>query len=286
MRHRSSLRFPPPRLLPLVIVAMAALLVIKSGDVVRAATNAAPVSAPAQAASAVRPAVLQLAAVSSPPAPPAPAPAPAAGPQAGLKGLAPSKPAAPSGAPEPAKPGQPSGAGSCGTDPARAPLGSPEAGAAPVTDNERKLLTELRQRRLQLDAREAAIAGREATLNAVDRRLTTRVTELAALQRKLEDLEKERKARDEANWNGLVKTYETMKPRDAAAIFNDLEPSVLLPVLDRMKESKMAPILAAMQPERARLATIGLAQMRLKANQINTAVPASQPGGVSKPSSG
>ena len=46
-----------------------------------------------------------------------------------------------------------------------------------------------------------------------------------------------------------------MKPRDAAAIFNDLDMPVLLQVLDRMKEAKAAPILAAMQPDRAREAT-------------------------------
>ena len=53
-----------------------------------------------------------------------------------------------------------------------------------------------------------------------------------------------------------------MRPRDAATIFNDLESPVLLQVLDRMKEAKAAPILAAMTPERARAATAQLAQWR------------------------
>jgi flagellar motility protein MotE (MotC chaperone) len=70
--------------------------------------------------------------------------------------------------------------------------------------------------------------------------------------------------REEANWRGLVKVYESMKPRDAATIFNDLDMQVLLPVLDRMKDTKAAPVLAAMQPDKARLATTNLAQLRLK----------------------
>jgi len=56
-----------------------------------------------------------------------------------------------------------------------------------------------------------------------------------------------------------------MKPRDAAAILNDMEMSVLLPVLDRMKETKAAAILAAMLPDRARVATTQLAALRTQA---------------------
>ena len=65
-----------------------------------------------------------------------------------------------------------------------------------------------------------------------------------------------------------MKLYETMKPRDAATIFNDLDLTVLLQVLDRMKEAKSAMVLAAMQPERARQVTERLAQMRAKANTV------------------
>jgi flagellar motility protein MotE (MotC chaperone) len=135
----------------------------------------------------------------------------------------------------------------------------------PISDSERALLLDLRGRRAELDARAAALAVREATLGAAEKRLAGRLDELNALQKRLEALEAERQAHDEANWRGLVKLYETMKPRDAAAIFNDLDLPVLLPVLDRMKESKAAPVLAAMQPERARQVTAELAQMRTRA---------------------
>ena len=43
---------------------------------------------------------------------------------------------------------------------------------------------------------------------------------------------------EDASWQGLVKLYEAMKPRDAATIFNDLEMPVLLQVVDRMKEAR------------------------------------------------
>lgn len=155
--------------------------------------------------------------------------------------------------------------------PSQPPLPTPAQAPAPpaeppVGEAERALLLELRARRATLDAREQALGSREAIIGAAERRLGARVDELAALQARLEQLETARRERDDANWRGLVKTYEVMRPRDAAAILNEMEMPVLLQVLDRMKEAKAAAILAAMLPDRARLATSELAQMRTRAN--------------------
>ena len=135
----------------------------------------------------------------------------------------------------------------------------------PISEGERALLLELRQRRKDLESREAELSAREAVLSAAEQKLSARAEELQALQSRLEGLETARKSHEEANWRGLVKLYESMKPRDAAAIFNDLDMPVLLQVVDRMKEAKAASVLAAMQPERARQVTAELAQMRLRA---------------------
>ncbi len=151
-------------------------------------------------------------------------------------------------------------------DPAHAdPVCPAETSGPPISDSERALLLDLRGRRAELDAQAAALAVREATLGAAEKRLAGRLDELNALQKRLEALEAERQAHDEANWQGLVKLYEAMKPRDAATIFNDLDLPVLLPVLDRMNDRKAALVLAAMQPERARQVTAELAQLRTRA---------------------
>jgi flagellar motility protein MotE (MotC chaperone) len=138
----------------------------------------------------------------------------------------------------------------------------PDETAPPVTDSERALLLELRQRREELDARDAALVARESVLAAAGQKLSARVAELQGLQKKLESLDAARREREDTSWKGLVKVYEAMKPRDAATIFNDLETPVLLQVVDRMKEAKAAPVLAAMQPDKARDLTAKLAQMR------------------------
>lgn len=145
-----------------------------------------------------------------------------------------------------------------------APLSAAEPS---VSDAERAILGDLRRRRAELEAREATLVAREGVLAATEQRLAARVEELVVLQTRLEALETARRQRDEESWRGLVKLYETMKPREAAAIFNDLDRPVLLGVLDRMKEGKAAPILAAMQPERARQITADLARRRSEANR-------------------
>ena len=56
-----------------------------------------------------------------------------------------------------------------------------------------------------------------------------------------------------------------MRPSDAAAIFDGLALDVLINVFERMSERKSAPILAGMNPERAREVTTQLAERQRSA---------------------
>ena len=67
---------------------------------------------------------------------------------------------------------------------------------------------------------------------------------------------------EEERLTSLVKIYENMKPKEAATIFNTLDLDVLLAVVGRMNERKTSPILAAMDPDKARIVTIKLAEQR------------------------
>ncbi len=133
---------------------------------------------------------------------------------------------------------------------------------APVSDSERTVLLELRQRREELERRDATIGARESVLIATEQKIDARLKELRDLQGQLAGLDAQRQQREEANWQSLVKVYETMKPREAAAIFNDLQMPVLLPLIGHMKEAKAAAILAAMAPDKARDVTAQLAKAK------------------------
>ena len=145
-----------------------------------------------------------------------------------------------------------------------------QAPAPPVVSaSERQLLQDLRRRSSALDNRERQLDQRADLVQAAELKLQDKLAELTALQAHLEQVEDARRRRASGNWDGLVKTYQDMKPHDAAAIFDVLDLNVLLEVLDRMDERKAAAVLAAMVPERARLATQMLAQKRLRADAID-----------------
>ena len=249
---------PTPRLLPLTIFVLSGLLAVKSVTLVRAAVGSTGQSAPGATTGATPGATTGATTgtntgASVPPAVSSVAPENRA---AILPAAAQVAPAAQSGA----QPGI-----SSGPSPTL-PSGPPPsaASAASVSDGERTVLLQLRQRRQELDARDTTVTARESTLAAAELRLNARVAELETLQHKLEGLEQAREERDDASWLGLVKLYESMKPRDAATIFNDLDMKVLLGVVDRMKDAKAGLVLAAMQPDKAREVTTKLAALRTK----------------------
>ena len=138
---------------------------------------------------------------------------------------------------------------------------------------ERELLQALRARRAELDAREQALLTREVVAEATERRAAQRLEEAAAaLQRQAATAgrdhegdrarDRDRSEREEAGWRQMVKLYEGVRPREAAAIFDELDLSVLVPLVDRLREAKAAPIIGAMRPERARALTAELARHR------------------------
>jgi flagellar motility protein MotE (MotC chaperone) len=140
----------------------------------------------------------------------------------------------------------------------------PSEPPSPEQQAERAVLEGLRARRGELDAREQAIAAREMMLAAAEKRITQRIEELGALQQRLQAADRTLGEREEAGWRQMVKLYEGMRPRDAAAIFDELEQPVLLQILDRMGERRAAPVLGAMKPDRARSITAELARHRAR----------------------
>jgi len=131
-----------------------------------------------------------------------------------------------------------------------------------LTDEEIELLQSLAQRREELEQRAKDIDQREVMLAAAEGRIEEKIQELEALRATIESLLEEHGEQEEAQLESLVKIYESMKPKDAARIFEELDMTVLLDVIERMKERKSAPILAKMDPVRAKAITLQLAQRR------------------------
>jgi flagellar motility protein MotE (MotC chaperone) len=130
------------------------------------------------------------------------------------------------------------------------------------TDEEVDVLQQLAKRRQELDQRARQLDEREALVKAAEQRMEQKMAELRALQATVEDLLKKRDTADEQQLASLVKIYENMKPQAAAQVFEEMDMDVLLDVVSRMKERKVAPILAQVSPTRAKELTYELMQRR------------------------
>lgn len=137
----------------------------------------------------------------------------------------------------------------------KSPIGSTTGN----TSTEQAVLDRLSERRAELDLLAEELDMREALVTAAETRLEERVAALEALEVRINALVEERKAIDDAQLADLVAMYENMRPRDAAGIFDQLEIEVLLRVTRQMNPRKLAPILAAMTPDRAQELTERLA---------------------------
>ncbi len=129
---------------------------------------------------------------------------------------------------------------------------------------ERALLERLQERRQELDSRARELDLRESMLKAAEKKLETQTAVEQAgggggaktgpmAQRK------EKEEAENARFKGVVTMYETMKPKEAAKIFDRLDIRVLLDVASQIKPQIMAAILAQMSPEAAERLTIELA---------------------------
>ena len=124
----------------------------------------------------------------------------------------------------------------------------------------REVFDDLAKRRKGLEQREKDLRTREALLRAAEQELDRKYQELSTLREEIENLLEQQSDEEKARIQSLVKIYEGMKPKEAARIFDTLDLDVLMSVMGRMSERRASPILANMNPERARTVTILLAE--------------------------
>lgn len=236
------------RVLPLTILAVALLLGLKIGAFWqgRAELFVTPAGAQQPAAPAAQPAATGQPTQLTPPRPPAE--------QQNAQAPAQQQPAPQS----PPAQQAPAAAG-----PAVAPSSTIQSLASrdptTYTRAEIELLANLAQRREVLEQRAREIDLRESLLAAAEKRIDERIAELRKLEASIKQIVQQYDKQEEQNLQGLVKVYENMKPKDAARIFEKLEPNVLLGVVERMKEAKLAAVLADMPPDAAQDITVRLA---------------------------
>jgi flagellar motility protein MotE (MotC chaperone) len=145
-----------------------------------------------------------------------------------------------------------------------APASAPDVTSAPaanpddvldgpdLTESEIEVLKHLSERRKELDKKAHEMDQRETLLNLTEQRVDKKITDLKQMQEDIRKVLGDADAQHVKQVASMVKIYETMKPKDAAKIFENMDMPTLVEVASRMKESKAAPVLAAMNAEKAK----------------------------------
>ncbi|WP_181163010.1 MotE family protein [Emcibacter nanhaiensis] len=128
--------------------------------------------------------------------------------------------------------------------------------------SEVQLLQELADRREVLEQRAKEMDIREKLLEATENRIDQKIASLKKIEAQIQALLKTHDEREQAQLDSLVKTYTAMKPKDAARIFDNLDMDILINIIEKMNEKKVAPILAKMSPQTAKELTVELATRR------------------------
>ena len=129
-----------------------------------------------------------------------------------------------------------------------------------VSASERAILERLQSRRQEIEARQREIDIRESLLKSAEKRIENKVEEMKAVESRISATQAEQKAAEAQRMKGLITTYEGMKPKDAARVFDRLEMGVLIEIASAIAPRKMSDILGLMSPEAAERLTVEMAR--------------------------
>ena len=151
------------------------------------------------------------------------------------------------------------------------PAPRPPPPAEPMPASERAILEKLSARRDALKQRDETLSLREQMLGTAERKLEEGVKDLKRNEERPDGAGAQQAEAERAALKNIVTMYETMKPKDAARVFDRLALDVLVPIVLAMNPRKMADVLALMQSEPAEKLTVALA------NRARGQTPTQQP---------
>jgi len=123
------------------------------------------------------------------------------------------------------------------------------------TQSEILILQELAERREALDLRSKEIDKKALQLKITEREIDKRLKQMQEYEQKLKALIDEYNKKEKENIASLVKVYASMKPKEAARIFETLDLEVAGALMKEMKPSASSAILAQITPIKAKAIT-------------------------------
>jgi flagellar motility protein MotE (MotC chaperone) len=146
-----------------------------------------------------------------------------------------------------AKDGSASKAGSASSASAPAASAAPQdsLSSAPNT------LAYIAKKEAELKQREDAVQKKEASLAEMEKDVEKKMNNLIAAQQEVQAYRAEREEGQSAKVKSLVKIYESMKPKDAAKLMENLDDKLVVFIVSSMTSDGAASILTNMDPKKA-----------------------------------
>jgi flagellar motility protein MotE (MotC chaperone) len=136
------------------------------------------------------------------------------------------------------------------------------------------VVNSLGKRRRELDARDSQLGIQANMIAAAEARVDSKIAQLKQLQAQINALLVQHDDAQKTQIASLVKTYTSMKAKDAARIFNSLPDEVLVPVAHDMKSDVLGLVMANMNPDSARELTVKLANKLTLPQTADALMPA------------
>ncbi|WP_171131916.1 MULTISPECIES: MotE family protein [unclassified Ruegeria] len=143
----------------------------------------------------------------------------------------------------------------------------PEAPASTTAAELQLLLSELQAREKDLKLREEEIQNTERALEIANDAIETRLVTLEQAEEALRETLSLADKAAEKDLSRLTEVYQNMKPKDAAALFETMDPVFAAGFLGRMPADTAAGVMAGLSPEAAYTISVVMAGRNARAPQ-------------------
>jgi flagellar motility protein MotE (MotC chaperone) len=123
---------------------------------------------------------------------------------------------------------------------------------------EESLVQFLEKKKKEMDNRESELNDREARLDLLSKEIEMKISELSKLREKIEGYLKKLNAIDVKKTEHLIKIYESMPPKEAAARVEQLDNDTAILVLSGMKQRTAGKVMSFIEPGKAAELSKGL----------------------------
>ncbi len=136
---------------------------------------------------------------------------------------------------------------------AEAKEGEVKPKAAQAESGQMDHFSKLTERKKELDAREEELNRMEAEINAQKEELAKKLIEIEQTRKNVSQVLEEKVNTDQAKIDSLVQLYSSMKPQQAAQVFETIDEDLAIEIISKMKKKNAAEILNLVKPEKAKL---------------------------------